>query len=178
MIWPFVILLLLLLIPRTSIKVQTQSPSSLLSSPHPTPDPPHSSSTVRSRSIDRSSWSRFLIWPLSPLSSATACCSPLARSEISSGSSSIGPLPKISRSVFPDFLQILRYVRFFFFPSFDWFLVLEQGYAPICLGLEDFYTRRLYLRIQVTICCYVLVVDFFNDFDVSGSDLSLFLNSL
>ncbi|RRT77163.1 hypothetical protein B296_00016573, partial [Ensete ventricosum] len=23
------------------------------------------------------------------------------------------------------------------------------GYAPICLGLEDFYTRRLYLRIQV-----------------------------
>lgn len=23
-----------------------------------------------------------------------------------------------------------------------------QGYAPICLGLEDFYTRRLYLRIQ------------------------------
>ena len=26
-----------------------------------------------------------------------------------------------------------------------------QGYAPICLGLEDFYIRRLYLRIQVTI---------------------------
>jgi serine palmitoyltransferase len=26
----------------------------------------------------------------------------------------------------------------------------SQGYAPICLGLEDFYTRRLYLRIQVT----------------------------
>ncbi|RRT46020.1 hypothetical protein B296_00044990 [Ensete ventricosum] len=24
-----------------------------------------------------------------------------------------------------------------------------EGYAPICLGLEDFYTRRLYLRIQV-----------------------------
>ncbi|KMZ64165.1 Long chain base biosynthesis protein [Zostera marina] len=24
----------------------------------------------------------------------------------------------------------------------------EKGYAPICLGLEDFYTRRLYLRIQ------------------------------
>ncbi|CAO1940812.1 unnamed protein product [Urochloa humidicola] len=23
-----------------------------------------------------------------------------------------------------------------------------KGYAPICLGLEDFYTRRLYLRIQ------------------------------
>lgn len=28
-------------------------------------------------------------------------------------------------------------------------LVSSQGYAPICLGLEDFYTRRLYLRIQV-----------------------------
>ncbi|KAH0462681.1 hypothetical protein IEQ34_010256 [Dendrobium chrysotoxum] len=27
-------------------------------------------------------------------------------------------------------------------------LFLDQGYAPICLGLEDFYTRRLYLRIQ------------------------------
>lgn len=25
----------------------------------------------------------------------------------------------------------------------------KQGYAPICLGLEDFYVRRLYLRIQV-----------------------------
>lgn len=29
------------------------------------------------------------------------------------------------------------------------FLLVTQGYAPICLGLEDFYTRRLYLRIQV-----------------------------
>lgn len=28
-------------------------------------------------------------------------------------------------------------------------LLSPQGYAPICLGLEDFYTRRLYLRIQV-----------------------------
>lgn len=28
---------------------------------------------------------------------------------------------------------------------------LMQGYAPICLGLEDFYVRRLYLRIQVRI---------------------------
>ncbi|GJM91991.1 hypothetical protein PR202_ga08414 [Eleusine coracana subsp. coracana] len=27
-------------------------------------------------------------------------------------------------------------------------LISSQGYAPICLGLEDFYTRRLYLRIQ------------------------------
>ncbi|URE48645.1 Helix-loop-helix DNA-binding domain [Musa troglodytarum] len=26
-----------------------------------------------------------------------------------------------------------------------------KGYAPICLGLEDFYTRRLYLRIQVAV---------------------------
>jgi serine palmitoyltransferase len=29
------------------------------------------------------------------------------------------------------------------------FLFGTQGYAPICLGLEDFYVRRLYLRIQV-----------------------------
>jgi serine palmitoyltransferase len=28
-------------------------------------------------------------------------------------------------------------------------LVSSQGYAPICLGFEDFYTRRLYLRMQV-----------------------------
>ncbi|KAI9084048.1 hypothetical protein K1719_034044 [Acacia pycnantha] len=31
----------------------------------------------------------------------------------------------------------------------DWFSSNNfQGYAPICLGLEDFYIRRLYLRIQ------------------------------
>ena len=40
---------------------------------------------------------------------------------------------------------------------------LWKGYAPICLGLEDFYVRRLYLRIQVLSTClsvsvyYVLV---------------------
>jgi len=27
-------------------------------------------------------------------------------------------------------------------------LISSQGYVPICLGLEDFYTRCLYLRIQ------------------------------
>jgi hypothetical protein len=26
-----------------------------------------------------------------------------------------------------------------------------QGYAPLCLGLEDFFVRRLYLRVQVWI---------------------------
>lgn len=31
----------------------------------------------------------------------------------------------------------------------DWYSFNNlQGYAPICLGLEDFYIRRLYLRIQ------------------------------
>lgn len=31
----------------------------------------------------------------------------------------------------------------------DWWISDNlQGYAPICLGLEDFYIRRLYLRIQ------------------------------
>ncbi|KAF6137989.1 hypothetical protein GIB67_041862 [Kingdonia uniflora] len=29
-----------------------------------------------------------------------------------------------------------------------WSSVNDHGYAPICLGLEDFYVRRLYLRIQ------------------------------
>ncbi|KAB1217515.1 Long chain base biosynthesis protein 2a [Morella rubra] len=39
--------------------------------------------------------------------------------------------------------------RDFFRKIFDWWRVNNlQGYAPICLGLEDFYTRRLYLRIQ------------------------------
>jgi serine palmitoyltransferase len=28
-------------------------------------------------------------------------------------------------------------------------LLIQQGYAPICLGYEDFYRRRIYLRIQV-----------------------------
>ncbi|KAG6511681.1 long chain base biosynthesis protein 2a-like [Zingiber officinale] len=37
----------------------------------------------------------------------------------------------------------------------DWFKSSSEdlkGYAPICLGLEDFYTRRLYLRIQDCFC--------------------------
>ncbi|XP_022770823.1 long chain base biosynthesis protein 2a-like [Durio zibethinus] len=39
--------------------------------------------------------------------------------------------------------------RDFFRKIFDWWHASNlQGYAPICLGLEDFYTRRLYLRIQ------------------------------
>jgi serine palmitoyltransferase len=42
-----------------------------------------------------------------------------------------------------------------FRPNFSWYFKPDsafgfiQGYAPICLGLEDFYVRRLYLRIQV-----------------------------
>lgn len=40
-------------------------------------------------------------------------------------------------------------LRDFFRRILDWFKPSNlQGYAPICLGLEDFYTRRLYLRIQ------------------------------
>ncbi|KAK6794873.1 hypothetical protein RDI58_008326 [Solanum bulbocastanum] len=39
--------------------------------------------------------------------------------------------------------------REFFRKIFDWWRGNNlQGYAPICLGLEDFYIRRLYLRIQ------------------------------
>ncbi|GMH23463.1 hypothetical protein Nepgr_025306 [Nepenthes gracilis] len=39
--------------------------------------------------------------------------------------------------------------RDFFRKIFDWWNSSNrQGYAPICLGNEDFYTRRLYLRIQ------------------------------
>ncbi|KAG0501633.1 hypothetical protein HPP92_001705 [Vanilla planifolia] len=40
-------------------------------------------------------------------------------------------------------------LRDFFRKILDWFKSKDlHGYAPICLGLEDFYTRRLYLRIQ------------------------------
>ncbi|CAD5177431.1 unnamed protein product, partial [Musa acuminata subsp. malaccensis] len=42
-------------------------------------------------------------------------------------------------------------LRDFFRKIIDWFKSSSKdlkGYAPICLGLEDFYTRRLYLRIQ------------------------------
>ncbi|KAG8090803.1 hypothetical protein GUJ93_ZPchr0011g28397 [Zizania palustris] len=40
-------------------------------------------------------------------------------------------------------------LRDFFRKLIDWFRVKDvKGYAPICLGLEDFYVRRLYLRIQ------------------------------
>ncbi|CAL5327479.1 unnamed protein product [Camellia sinensis] len=39
--------------------------------------------------------------------------------------------------------------RDFFRKIIDWCKASNlQGYAPICLGLEDFYLRRLYLRIQ------------------------------
>ncbi|KAJ0748053.1 putative serine C-palmitoyltransferase [Helianthus annuus] len=41
-------------------------------------------------------------------------------------------------------------LRDFFRNLFDWSKDNNlQGYAPICLGLEDFYIRRLYRRIQV-----------------------------
>ncbi|CAL9117920.1 unnamed protein product [Musa textilis] len=42
-------------------------------------------------------------------------------------------------------------LRDFFRKIIDWSKSSSKdlkGYAPICLGLEDFYTRRLYLRIQ------------------------------
>ncbi|KAL5204419.1 hypothetical protein ABZP36_009290 [Zizania latifolia] len=40
-------------------------------------------------------------------------------------------------------------LRDFFRKLIDWFRAKDvKGYAPICLGLEDFYVRRLYLRIQ------------------------------
>ncbi|KAK1281671.1 Long chain base biosynthesis protein 2a [Acorus calamus] len=40
-------------------------------------------------------------------------------------------------------------IRDFFRKILDWPKSKDlKGYAPICLGLEDFYTRRLYLRIQ------------------------------
>uniref|UniRef100_A0A0E0BJH9 serine C-palmitoyltransferase n=1 Tax=Oryza glumipatula TaxID=40148 RepID=A0A0E0BJH9_9ORYZ len=40
-------------------------------------------------------------------------------------------------------------LRDFFRKLIDWFKAKNvKGYAPICLGLEDFYVRRLYLRIQ------------------------------
>ncbi|KAL5204776.1 hypothetical protein ABZP36_009647 [Zizania latifolia] len=40
-------------------------------------------------------------------------------------------------------------LRDFFRKLIDWFKADNvKGYAPICLGLEDFYVRRLYMRIQ------------------------------
>ncbi|XP_078441138.1 long chain base biosynthesis protein 2d [Wolffia australiana] len=48
-------------------------------------------------------------------------------------------------------LFVFGQMRDLFRKLVDWFNSDSknlQGYAPICLGLEDFYTRRLYLRIQ------------------------------
>ncbi|XP_009378026.2 long chain base biosynthesis protein 2a [Pyrus x bretschneideri] len=46
-------------------------------------------------------------------------------------------------------LFVFGQVRDFFRKIIDWWSASNlQGYAPICLGLEDFYIRRLYLRIQ------------------------------
>ncbi|KAM1950569.1 hypothetical protein ACFX15_005281 [Malus domestica] len=45
-------------------------------------------------------------------------------------------------------LFVFDQVRDFFRKIIDWWSASNmQGYAPICLGLEDFYIRRLYLRI-------------------------------
>ncbi|XP_010660694.1 long chain base biosynthesis protein 2a isoform X1 [Vitis vinifera] len=47
-------------------------------------------------------------------------------------------------------LFVFGQIRDLFRKILDWFRSnnLQQGYAPICLGFEDFYKRRLYLRIQ------------------------------
>ncbi|XP_057982597.1 long chain base biosynthesis protein 2a-like isoform X2 [Malania oleifera] len=46
-------------------------------------------------------------------------------------------------------LFVFGQFRDFFRKIIDWWRSSNlQGYAPICLGLEDFYIRRLYLRIQ------------------------------
>lgn len=46
-------------------------------------------------------------------------------------------------------LFVFGQIRDLFRKILDWFRSNNlQGYAPICLGLEDFYKRRLYLRIQ------------------------------
>ncbi|GAV59537.1 Aminotran_1_2 domain-containing protein [Cephalotus follicularis] len=46
-------------------------------------------------------------------------------------------------------LFVFGQIRDLFSKIFDWWSSNNlQGYAPICLGLEDFYIRRLYLRIQ------------------------------
>lgn len=93
-----------------------------------------SSSLILHRPIDQSSWSRSPIWLLSPLSSATACYLPLARSEIYSGSSSIGPLPKISRFVFLDLFQILVLLLIIRFECE--FLSISSFGAGICTDLS------------------------------------------
>ncbi|KAL6576232.1 serine palmitoyltransferase component [Orobanche hederae] len=56
---------------------------------------------------------------------------------------------------FTAFTTYLSYFLLFAFGHlrdlFGWcshHFTLDQGYAPICSGLEDFYIRRLYLRIQ------------------------------
>ncbi|KAM1414145.1 hypothetical protein ACFX2I_005954 [Malus domestica] len=46
-------------------------------------------------------------------------------------------------------LFVFGQVRDFFRKIIDWRSASNlHGYAPICLGLEDFYVRWLYLRIQ------------------------------
>lgn len=46
-------------------------------------------------------------------------------------------------------LFVFGQIRDLFRKILDWFRSNNlQGYAPICLGFEDFYKRRLYLRIQ------------------------------
>lgn len=50
---------------------------------------------------------------------------------------------------FSQFLNFSIFLYIYCFSICALFVSHYQGYAPICLGLEDFYIRRLYLRIQV-----------------------------
>ncbi|CAJ1953323.1 unnamed protein product [Sphenostylis stenocarpa] len=140
-------------------------PSSLISPTHivfsfPTPNTSHSLSPIPNTS-------RLPTPPfLSPLSSSRVRETRVRISDrrfpakrVSKLRIQIPPIPHIMISI-PYLTALTTYFSYgllfafgqfrdFFRKIFDWCSSNNlQGYAPICLGLEDFYIRRLYLRIQ------------------------------
>ncbi|EXB62852.1 Serine palmitoyltransferase 2 [Morus notabilis] len=68
-------------------------------------------------------------------------------------------------------------LRDFFRKFIDWWSSNNlQGYAPICLGLEDFYIRRLYLRIQIKASNQYLIIhsEKASEFEYASGDWDCF----
>lgn len=114
-------------------------------------------------------WLQSLTSPPWPHTSATASYSHLVNSAISFARFSIGGPRATFRYLLRVFLYDYSYSGHMvlnFVCVLDLVLIwtvvrrfwLWKGYAPICLGLEDFYIRRLYLRIQVIYFLYLLVL--------------------
>lgn len=56
------------------------------------------------------------------------------------------------------FWHCLSWMKIFIHVSEFVYTILQHGYAPLCRDFEDFYTRRLYHRIQVIYYLHLLTL--------------------